>query len=192
MLQLDTPEPATKTRIPGDTHIWVMVIGDLLIFTGYFVMFMVFRSMNDEAFLEGQRHLSVNIGVTNTVVLLTSSWFIARSVFATRAGNYRTATRFIYAGAAGGVLFVILKMYEWAIKISHGYTNAETFFSFYYVITGVHLVHVLIGLIGLGVCVRELKNPGRQRLMVIESGALYWHMVDLLWVVIFGLIYVMR
>jgi nitric oxide reductase NorE protein len=66
------------------------------------------------------------------------------------------------------------------------------FFSFYYVITGVHLVHVVIGLIALGVVVRELNNPGRRRLMVVESAAMYWHMVDLLWVIIFGLLYVMR
>lgn len=64
------------------------------------------------------------------------------------------------------------------------------FFSFYYVITGVHLIHVLIGLIVLGVLVRELRT--RRRSSLVESGAVYWHMVDLLWVVIFGLLYVMR
>ena len=66
------------------------------------------------------------------------------------------------------------------------------FYSFYYVITGVHLVHVLIGLIVLGVAVRELRNPSRRRESVIESSAVYWHMVDLLWVIIFALFYVMR
>ncbi len=192
MFGLETPVPTPNTRLPGDVHIWVMVLGDLLIFTGYFVIFMVFRTMNADAFLASQQHLSVNVGVVNTVVLLTSSWLIARSVLATRAGNYRTATRFVYAGAAGGVLFIILKAYEWAVKIAAGHTNSDLFFSFYYVITGVHLVHVLIGLIALGACVRELNNPGRRRPMVIESGATYWHMVDLLWVIIFGLLYVMR
>jgi nitric oxide reductase NorE protein len=66
------------------------------------------------------------------------------------------------------------------------------FYSFYYVITGVHVVHVLIGLIVLGVLVRELRNPGRRRTWMAEAGAIYWHMVDLLWVIIFALVYVMR
>ncbi|MCV7317166.1 cytochrome c oxidase subunit 3 family protein [Mycolicibacillus parakoreensis] len=191
MLQLDVPT-TTRARLPGDGHIWVMVLGDLVIFSGYFIIFMVYRTMNPAEFLAAQQHLDVNIGVINTVVLLTSSWFVARSVLAARAGNHNAATRLVYAGAAGGVLFMVLKGYEWATKISTGQTNADLFFSFYYVITGVHLVHVLIGLIVLGTIVRELGNPGRRRAMLIESGAIYWHMVDLLWVIIFGLLYVMR
>jgi nitric oxide reductase NorE protein len=191
MLQLDAPT-TTRTRLPGDGHIWVMVLGDLVIFTGYFVVFMIYRAMNPDEFLAAQQHLNVNIGVINTVVLLTSSWFVARSVLAARAGNHRSAVRLTYLGGAGGVLFMILKGYEWATKISAGHTNSDMFFSFYYVITGVHLVHVLIGLIVLGAVARELGNPGRRRATVIESGAIYWHMVDLLWVVIFGLLYVMR
>lgn len=191
MLQLEVPT-APRTRLPGDGHIWVMVLGDLVIFTGYFIIFMVYRTMNPAEFLAAQQHLNVNIGVINTVVLLTSSWFVARSVLAARAGNHRSAVRFVYLGAAGGVLFMILKSYEWAAKIGAGHTNSDLFFSFYYVITGVHLVHVLIGLIALGVVVRELGNPSRCRPAVVESAAIYWHMVDLLWVIIFGLLYVMR
>lgn len=199
MLHLETPTTNRSPRLPGDSHIWVMVLGDLLIFTGYFIIYIVYRTLNADEFLAAQQHLSVNIGVTNTVVLLTSSWLIARSVFATRAGNYASAIRFVYAAAAGGAVFIILKGYEWAVKIGAGNTTnaagegtSDSFFTFYYVITGVHLVHVLIGLIALGALVRELKNPSRRRTTMVESGALYWHMVDLLWVVIFGLLYVMR
>ncbi|MEB3024109.1 cytochrome c oxidase subunit 3 [[Mycobacterium] crassicus] len=191
MLQLDVPT-TTRARLPGDGHIWVMVLGDLVIFSGYFIIFMVYRTLNPADFLAAQQHLNVNIGVINTVVLLTSSWFVVRCVLAARAGNHRSAIRHAYAGAAGGVLFMILKSYEWVAKISAGHTNSDLFFSFYYVITGVHLVHVLIGLIALAVVVRELGNPGRRRVMVVESAAIYWHMVDLLWVIIFGLLYVMR
>ncbi|MCV7282126.1 cytochrome c oxidase subunit 3 family protein [Mycolicibacterium flavescens] len=171
---------------------WVMVLGDLIIFAGYFVIFMVYRAMNPAEFLAAQQHLDINLGVLNTVILLTSSWFIARSVLAARAGHPAKAIRLVYAGGACGVLFMVVKGYEWAAKISAGHTNSEMFYAFYYVLTGVHLVHVLIGLIVLGVVVRELRNPGRRRTSMVESGAVYWHMVDLLWVVIFGLLYVMR
>lgn len=97
MLQLDAPT-TTRARLPGDGHIWVMVLGDLLIFTGYFIIFIVYRAMNPADFLAAQQHLNVNIGVINTVVLLTSSWFVARSVLAVRAGNLRSAVRFVHSG----------------------------------------------------------------------------------------------
>ncbi|EKF21822.1 cytochrome c oxidase subunit III family protein [Mycolicibacterium hassiacum DSM 44199] len=186
------PRTGNAEHLPGDVHMWVMVLGDLIIFGGYFVVYMVYRTMNHEAFLAAQQHLDINIGVVNTVVLLTSSWFVARSVLSTRAGRYDQAVRLTYAGAACGLLFMALKGYEWASKISAGHTNSDLFYSFYYVFTGVHLLHVLIGLIVLGVVVRELRNRSRRRTWLVESGAIYWHMVDLLWVVIFGLLYVMR
>ena len=180
-----------ETRhLPGDGHMWVMVLGDLVIFAGYFVIFMIYRTMNPDEFLRAQQHLAINIGVLNTVILLSSSWFVARAVLATRAARYETAIRLVRAGGALGVAFMVIKSYEWFVKIRAGHTNSEMFFSFYYVITGVHLVHVLIGLIVLGVLVRELRT--RRRPSMVESGAVYWHMVDLLWIVIFGLLYVMR
>ncbi|GAA3713011.1 cytochrome c oxidase subunit 3 [Gordonia hankookensis] len=171
---------------------WVMVIGDLIIFGGYFVVFMIYRTMDPEGFLQEQQHLDITIGAINTVILLTSSWFIARAVLATRSERHEQAIRLTYAAGAGGLLFMLLKGYEWYTEISTGHTNSEMFFSFYYVLTGVHLVHVLIGLIVLSVVVRELRNPTRRRASMVESGAIYWHMVDLLWVIIFGLLYVVR
>jgi nitric oxide reductase NorE protein len=186
-------EPSTaQRRLPGDGDMWVMVLGDMVIFAGYFVVFLVYRTMNEGEFLAAAQHLDITLGVANTVILLTSSWLVARAVLETRAGRHEHAVRLIYAGGAGGVLFMALKGYEWFLKLSAGHTNSEMFFSFYYVITGVHLVHVLIGLIVLGVLVRELRNPGRRRASMVEAGAIYWHMVDLLWVIIFALFYVMR
>lgn len=187
-----TPARTAREHLPGDGHMWVMVLGDLVIFAGYFVIFMIYRTMNRQEFLNAQQHLDINLGVLNTVILLTSSLFVARAVLAARDGRHDRAITLIGAGAASGVLFMAVKGYEWFTKISAGHTNAEMFYSFYYVLTGVHLVHVLIGLIVLGVLVRELRNPARQRESMVESGAVYWHMVDLLWVMIFALLYVMR
>lgn len=184
--------PVLRRGLPGDGDMWVMVLGDMVIFAGYFVVFLIYRTMNHAEFLAAQQHLDITIGVLNTVILLTSSWLVARAVLATRAGRHDLAIRLIYAGGAGGVLFMVLKGYEWFRKLAAGQTNSEMFYSFYYVITGVHLVHVLIGLIVLGVLVRELRNPSRRRASMVESGAIYWHMVDLLWVIIFALFYVMR
>ncbi|BCK52975.1 cytochrome c oxidase subunit 3 family protein [Nocardia wallacei] len=186
------PAAPVRGHLPGDGHMWVMVLGDMVIFGGYFVIFMIYRTMAPGEFLAAQQHLDVDIGVVNTIVLLTSSWFVALSVLAARAGRPERAIRLVYACGCCGALFVLLKAYEWAHEIAEGRTNSELFYSFYYVLTGVHLLHVAIGLIVLGVVVRELRDPARRRVPMVESGAIYWHMVDLLWVVIFALLYVMR
>lgn len=189
------PSPRTlqSTHLPGDGAMWVMVLGDLIIFGSYFLIFMVHRTMAPQEFLDAQQHLNLNIGVLNTVVLLTSSWFVARSVVAARSGDIAAALRLTYLGGACGVLFIGIKGYEWSAKITQGYTmGGSEFFNFYYMLTGVHLFHVSLGLLIMGIVVRELRNPRKRRMSMVESGGVYWHMVDLLWVVIFGLLYVMR
>lgn len=191
-----SPRAVQSSHLPGDGAMWVMVLGDLIIFGSYFLIFMVHRAMAPHEFLQAQQHLNLNIGVLNTVVLLTSSWFVARSVLAARAGDIAAALRLTYLGGACGAVFVGIKAYEWSAKITQGYTMggspSEEFFNFYYMLTGVHLFHVSLGLLIMGIVVRELRNPRRRRMSMVESGAVYWHMVDLLWVVIFGLLYVMR
>jgi nitric oxide reductase NorE protein len=180
-------------HLPGDGHIWVMVLGDLIIFGAYFIIFMIYRAMAPREFLQSQQHLDLGVGLLNTLVLLTSSWFVARSVQAARANDHRRALRLTYLGGFCGVLFILLKAYEWSANVAGGYTMpSNDFFMFYYMLTGVHLFHVSLGLLILGVTVRELRNPRRQRIFMVESGATYWHMVDVLWIVIFALLYVVR
>lgn len=181
-----------RTHLPGDGHMWLMVLGDLFIFGSYFIAYLVFRTRAPEQFLADQQHLNITVGVINTIVLITSSWLVAQSVQSARACDRAGAISLIRAGAVCGVLFAGLKVYEWSAEIQAGHTNSSEFFSFYYVLTGVHLFHVGLGLLILGVVVRDLRNPRRARVSMVEQGATYWHMVDLLWVVIFALLYVMR
>lgn len=190
----ERPQSSSRDgHLPGDGHMWVMVLGDLVIFGAYFIIFMIYRAVSPQEFLESQQHLNLNIGALNTLVLLTSSWFVARSVSAVRTGDHSRALRLTYLGGLCGVLFVVIKAYEWTAKIVQGYTmSTNQFFMFYYMLTGVHLFHVALGLLILGIVVRELRNPRRRRVSMAESGATYWHMVDLLWIVIFALLYVMR
>jgi nitric oxide reductase NorE protein len=180
-------------HMPGDGAMWVMVLGDLIIFGGYFIIFMIYRAMTPAKFMVAEQHLNINIGVLNTLVLLASSLFVALSVQAARADDHDRALRLTYLGGICGVAFILIKAYEWSAEIAQGYTiGSNDFFMFYYMLTGVHLFHVSLGLVILGVVVRELRNPRRRRVSMVESGATYWHMVDLLWVVIFALLYVMR
>lgn len=184
---------AEEKRLPGSKDMWVFILGDLVIFSVYFFIFMYHRGQQHELFLDSQHQLSQNLGVLNTLVLLTSSWFVARGVHAARAQEPSRALRLIVLGGLCGVLFIAIKAYEWASEISHGLTLASNdFFMFYYMLTGVHLFHVVLGLIILAVVVRDLRNPKLRRTSMTETGASYWHMVDLLWIVIFALLYVMR
>jgi nitric oxide reductase NorE protein len=185
--------PGRRTHLPADGSMWMFVLGDLVIFGAYFLIFMVYRNQEHQLFLDSQRHLSLNIGTANTLLLLTSSWFVAYSVSATRTGEYRRALLLTWWGGGCGVLFVLVKAYEWTSKINAGLTFPHNdFYMFYYMLTGIHLFHVLLGLVFLGVVVAELRNPRKRRTSMVETGATYWHMVDLLWIVIFALLYVMR
>jgi nitric oxide reductase NorE protein len=185
----------TKARahLPSNKDMWVFVLGDLVIFSSYFIIIMIYRHQERQLFLESQQHLSLNIGVVNTLVLLASSWFVAQGVQLTRAGDYERAVRLTVGGGLCSVAFILLKAYEWSSKIGQGMTfPSNDFFMFYYMLTGVHLFHVALGLVFLGVVFRELRNPKLRRVSMVETGATYWHMVDLLWIVIFALLYVMR
>jgi nitric oxide reductase NorE protein len=192
------PQPAAdgrraEVRLPGETSMWVFVLGDMVIFAMYFLVYMVERAREPAVFLASQQQLNQNIGLLDTLVLLASSWFVARSVLAARAGSRELAIRLTLAGGACGVLFIGLKVYEWWSEIHHGHTVATNmFFTFYFVLTGVHLIHVVLGLIILTIVLRDLRRPVPYRVSLVESGATFWHMVDLLWIVIFALIYVMR
>jgi nitric oxide reductase NorE protein len=185
--------PKRRTYLPGDASMWVFVLGDLIIFSSYFIVFMVYRNQERQLFLDSQQHLSLNIGVLNTLVLLASSWFVARAVQAARVGEHDRAIRLTVGGGLCGVVFVLIKAYEWSVKVGQGLTfPSNDFFMFYYMLTGVHLFHVALGLVILGVVFNELRNPKFRRAAMVETGATYWHMVDLLWIVIFALLYVMR
>jgi len=186
-------EAPRGARLPGDPNMWMFVLGDLVFFSCYFVFFMLYRTRYPDLFLSSQQHLGVNTAMVNTLVLLASSRFIALAVQATRAADPRRALRLVQYGAACGVVFIAIKVFEWVSEIDHGYTiSTNSFWMFYFMITGVHLFHVAFGLVVLGVISLDLRTPELRRPAVVEAGATYWHMVDLLWVVIFALIYVMR
>jgi nitric oxide reductase NorE protein len=183
--------------VPGESSMWFFIIGDLLIFGVYFVGYMIYRGQNQELFLQSQQYLNQGMGATNTLVLLTSSLFVALGTEAARAGKSVHAYRLFGLALAFGVAFPCLKMVEWIPKISAGMTPGENlFFTYYYMMTGLHLCHVLLGLVITGFVMRdlrvskELSNP--PNITFVETGAIYWHMVDLLWLILFALFYLMR
>jgi nitric oxide reductase NorE protein len=188
------PPPRDAAFLPGDPDIWVFVLGDMLIFSAYFAAYIFFdRAQSRELFLQSQQQLSQHWGVINTLMLLTSSLLVALSVQATRAGDFGVASRFLTGGGALGVAFVVSKASEWAAKVRSGFTiTSNAFLMHYYMLTGVHVFHVLIGLVFLAVLRKELRGATRPRVKLLESGATYWHMVDFIWFLIFALLYLAR
>lgn len=180
-------------HVPGQSAMWFFVIGDLWIFTAYFACYMVDRSRNLELFLHGQQQLSQGAGVVNTVILLTSSLFVALATHAMRAGRMAAAQQLVALGGVCGVGFLAIKAFEWIPKISAGITpGSNAFFMYYYMMAGLHLCHVILGLIILTVVWRDLRYAAAPSAELMETGATYWHMVDLLWIVLFALLYLVR
>ena len=182
-----------RGHLPGDINIWVFVLADLFSFAFYFVVFMVYRIEHGSVFLDSQRHLSLTAGTINTLVLLASSRFVALAVQATRAGDLSRAMRLISLAGLCGIFFTVVKVFEWYDAVANGFTLPRNeFFMFYFALTGVHLFHVLLGLLVLALVLHELRDPSLRRPSMVEAGAIYWHMVDLVWVVLFALLYLMR
>jgi nitric oxide reductase NorE protein len=179
--------------VPGQPDMWAFVLFEALVFTAYFTVYVFSRARSPELFLESQASLDLRIGVFNTLVLLASSWSVARCVHAAREGSYRAARTSAFLTFLFGFAFLVSKVREWAWEIGQGFTfTTDAFSSFYYFLTGIHFLHLLIGFPVLGVAVRELRRPAGPCQELVETCATYWHTIDFLWVMIFALLYVMR
>ncbi len=193
MTDLLQREAKTRGHIPGESSMWFFVIGDLIIFAGYFLAYMYYRGQDPELFLESQARLNLDIGAANTVVLLTSSLFVALGTSAARSEKTADGVRLIGFALTLGAAFPVLKLFEYVPEVLAGATpGTNVFFMFYYVMTGLHLCHVMLGLVILSFVIRNLRDPARKNISFVETGATYWHMVDVLWLVLFALLYGMR
>jgi nitric oxide reductase NorE protein len=187
-------EASKRARfVPGQPDMWAFVLFETLVFTAYFGFYLFYRARNPELFLHAQEQLDLRVGVFNTLVLLLSSWSVARCVQSARAGAYRAALRDVYITAAFAAVFLISKVFEWArlVRMGNG-LDSNDFFTYYFFLTGIHFVHLLIGFVVLGVVVYQLRSPARRSQELVETCATYWHTVDFLWVLIFALLYVVR
>ena len=181
---------------------WLFLYSEIILFGGLFVLYAVYYHMYPEFFVEGGRELNRVIGALNTVVLLVSSFTVAASITAIQLGKSRQAVGFLIFSLGCGVVFLVNKYFEWGAKISHDiYPNSATlqdaepglgmFFSLYYVITGLHGLHVIIGMVLLAISL-VLVLRGRiaaGRFAMLENSGLYWHLVDLIWIFVFPMFY---
>ncbi len=185
-----TSDKPTVAGLPGEVGLWVFVLGDMTIFGAFFAVFARELRSDRATFGEAAAALYQPIGVANTLLLLVSSYAVVVALHAYRQRRSRATQHALGVAMLCGLAFIGSKAVEYSLEIGGGHTpGSNTYFTFYYVMTGVHLLHVLIGLVLLGVWVkagRSGASPGRG---YVEGAAVYWHMVDLLWIVIFGLLY---
>jgi nitric oxide reductase NorE protein len=182
-------------RLPGDQGVWLFVGADMMMFGLFFTSFVIGRSKNIELYNLSQQALNFNYGGINTLILLTSSWFVVLAVHAAKMNRPRLVPHLLAAAAVCGLAFCTLKVVEYTEKISHGISMlTNEFFMYYFILTGIHFVHVIAGTVILFVFWNKARagNYGSHNVVGLESAATYWHMVDLLWIVLFPLLYLMR
>ncbi len=183
---------APARRIPGEQGTWVFLFGDMLVFAVFFATFMVERSKAPAVFDAARKTLHVNVGLINTVVLLTSSLFVVAAIGAIRTGARATAARALMVAIGCGVIFVALKVFEYVTLAQAGYgPGANHFYLYYFILTGLHLLHVCLGIVVLVLMLTQTRRTelSATRLAVIEGGGCFWHLVDLLWIVLYPLLY---
>lgn len=181
-----------SARAPGTDGLWTFVFIDMVIFLMIFLIFMGERIRHVYLYAASQLRLDELVGFANTLILLTSSWMFVEAVQATRHRDGARVRRYLGLAWLLGLAFCLSKVAEYSLKIQAGITPAtNSFFSFYFFITLVHFLHVIAGMLFIAYCrsqARARTGTGRY-LTGLENVGLFWHFVDILWVFIFPLLY---
>lgn len=197
-IALPTPEPVANSpagqRVPGNKGIWVGITCEFVEFLVLFVVYFVARAHFPDAFEQGADRLSRTSGTVITLLMVTSSFFIACSVATMRAGQRQRSILWLIAGLVVALGYPIAKYYEIQWNLAHG-INGESgiFFTVYYYLTFNHLVHATWGILGiLWVLARHLVGGYTvEDHAGLEALASYWHATDIIWLVIFPFFYVL-
>ena len=199
---MNTHADIHRDDLTSKTGMWLFLFTEMLLFGGLFVVYSVYRFRNPLAFHLAAGELSVFIGTLNTVILLTSSATIAMSVTAMQKQNKKLTLLLLGITILLGIAFLVNKYFEWGGHIrEHIYPGSSVlalrgqgdvlFYGLYYFMTGLHALHIVIGLVFIGFItvfvVRNKVNP--ENFVLLENSGLYWHLVDLIWIFLFPLFY---
>lgn len=188
-------QTSPQRHIPGEAGLWAFIFGDMCVFALFFAVFVFYRGQAPELFAASQATLNSHYGAFNTILLLTSSWFVILAMNAARQSLRKPALLFFLLAFLCGAGFSVVKFLEYGEKIHAGITlTTNDFYMYYYIFTGLHFVHVIIGMVLLLFVMVKVNRTANLNddMTFFEVGASYWHMVDLLWVILFPLIYLMR
>jgi cytochrome c oxidase subunit 3 len=191
-----------RDDLTSKTGMWLFLFTEMLLFGGLFIVYSVYRFRNATAFHFAAQELSVFIGTINTIILLISSSTIAMSITAIRKKNKRLSLFLVGITILLGLTFLVNKYFEWGGHIKeHIYPGSSVlalrgqgdvlFFGLYFFMTGLHALHIIIGLIFIGfITIKILGNKiNSGNFVLLENSGLYWHLVDLIWIFLFPLFY---
>ncbi|AKO53554.1 cytochrome oxidase subunit III [Marinobacter psychrophilus] len=182
-----------RHQLPGDVAVWIFIFAELTVFGIMLIGFAVARSLDPATFHAGRDLLHTWIGLLNTAALITSSYLVATAVHQSRDKLSGAQWR-LWLAVAVSCIYTVGKLYEYVNLYSQGYNlGTDTFFMFYFFLTFFHLMHVTLGQIVLMVLAVRIGNRdcGGSDMNSMESGASYWHMVDLVWLALFPVLYVL-
>lgn len=197
-----TSEHVHRDDLGSRMGIWLFLFTELVLFGGMFLVYAVYRFMYQHEFHIAAKELNTLIGTLNTLILLTSSLTMVLAIVAIRKDNKYLSIFFQMITILLAFGFMVNKYFEWTTKIHHGiYPGSETllakgngevlFFGLYYVMTGLHGLHVLIGMVLIGVMTRFTMTGtvNSDKYIHLEAAGLYWHLVDIIWIFLFPLFY---
>jgi cytochrome c oxidase subunit 3 len=181
---------------------WLFLVTEIVLFGGLFIAYSYMRYRYPAEFHHAGSELNVRLGVINTMVLLTSSLTVALSIVAIQRAEIRTTISLLSVTVGLGLTFLVIKGFEWAAKFQHGlYPSSahlatlppgeQVFFGLYYTMTGLHGLHVLVGVSVLAVLARMVARGSirQDRFIHLDNGGLYWHLVDVIWIFLLPLFY---
>ncbi len=200
--KMDTKKDTKKDKTGIKIGMWLFLYSEIILFGGLFVLYAVYFSRYTSEFIEGGRALDRMIGTINTVILLASSFTVAASITAVRRKNIKAASGFLIFSIFCGVVFLVNKYFEWGHKFHENiYPNSDKlvdgppginiFFGMYYIITGLHGLHIIAGTVLLSISTYMVvkRKINEDSYAMLDNSALYWHLVDLIWIFVFPLFY---
>jgi len=183
---------------------WIFLLTEILLFGGLFTAYSVFRAWNPDMFINAHKFLNVMLGTLNTVILISSSVTVVLAIRSMQLGRREKTIFFLVATLILAAVFLVVKYFEYSHKFHLGQlpgkyytftgvegTNPHIFFSIYFSMTGLHGLHVLAGMIAIGwMLVRTVRrNFSSEYYAPLEATGLYWHLVDMIWIYLFPLLY---
>ncbi len=181
----------SATGIPtGRLAVWWLIGSEVVLFGGLIASYLL-RRLLYEHWSASAAHTNTLAGSVNTFVLLTSSLFAVMAHHAAEHRHAAQACRYLWLTIAGGMIFLLIKALEWSGEIAHGFTlTTNLFWSFYYIATGLHTLHVVAGMLVMALIAREVRHG--EHFHRVELVGMYWHFVDVVWIFLFPLLYIAK
>ena len=194
-----------RDDVASKMGMWLFLFTELLLFGGLFLVYMIYRYTYSNDFHDASLNLDVFIGTVNTIVLLISSMTVAMSITATQKGDKKKALMLLWFTILAALIFMVNKYFEWTVKFDHGLfpgmdhynhlPHGERLFYFlYFMMTGLHALHIIIGAVFIIFVIRYIQKGkiNSRKYILQENAGLYWHLVDLIWIYLFPLFYLIK